>query len=70
MGNSTITVDGAAMVLLRCPPGAEGGKISHGHLEYVPFREDHLDPASRWLVWVPQEAAFYLCRTGGFGLVR
>jgi hypothetical protein len=56
-------------VTLACPPGAEGGKISHGEAEYVPYREDHTDPHSRWLVAVPREAARYFCGNGGFKLL-
>jgi hypothetical protein len=51
-------------VMLRCPPGAEGGAISHGETSYRAYR---LHKASdTWLVEVPREAAFHLTRIGGF----
>jgi hypothetical protein len=42
------------MVILICPAGAESGKISHGHREFIPYREDVENPRSRWLVKVPR----------------
>jgi hypothetical protein len=58
------------MVILICPPGAQDGKISHGDREFLPYREDHTDPHSRWLVVVPKEAAIHFCRIGGFQLLK
>ena len=37
-------------VIMVCPPGAETAPISHGDREFLPYREDHTDPYSRWLV--------------------
>jgi hypothetical protein len=54
------------LVTLRCPPGAQDGAISHGSTQYIPYRADHRDPMSPWLVDVPREAAFHLCRNAGF----
>ena len=57
-------------VILVCPPGAETAPISHGDREFLPYREVHTDPHSRWLVVVPKEAAIHFCRTGGFRLLE
>jgi hypothetical protein len=53
-------------ITLIAPPGAETGAISHGDREFRPYRADHRDAASPWLVDVPAEAAQHLCRKGGF----
>jgi hypothetical protein len=50
---------------LVCPPGAEGGPISHGQFGYEAFRE-HGPGRGKWVVDVPTEAARYLCWNGGF----
>jgi len=52
-------------VLLICPPGAQDGKISHGARCWEPYREDIENPHSRWLVLVPRDVAYHLCRVGG-----
>ena len=54
---------------LALPIGGETGPISHGTVTYSPFREDHNDPASRWLVTVPTEVAAHLIGKGGFIVV-
>jgi hypothetical protein len=51
---------------LVCPPGAQDGKISEGAEEFVPYRENHLNPSSRWLVRVPRHVAQHLCWNAGF----
>jgi hypothetical protein len=63
-----VTADPGFITLI-CPPGAQDGKISHGEVEYLPYRENHSDPHSRWLVAVPREAARYFCDIGGFRLL-
>lgn len=60
----------AQMITLACPSGAEGYAISHGAAQFIPYREDHKNPASRWLVDVPPEAALGLTHTGGFVMVQ
>jgi hypothetical protein len=51
------------------PNGGESGLISHGEKYFVPYREDHLNPASKWLVDVPREIAAHLTGRGGFLIV-
>jgi len=51
------------LVTLVCPEGA--GRIAHGPVDFKPYRANHLDPASVWLVDVPPEAAEHLIHTGG-----
>jgi hypothetical protein len=58
----------ADFLTLVCPPGAESGSIAHGDREFRPYRADHRDPSSPWLVDVPREAAQHLCWNGGFRL--
>ncbi len=58
--------DLADWVTLILPSGAQDGKISHGDKEFVPYREDHRDPSSKWLVDVPSEVARHLCWNAGF----
>jgi hypothetical protein len=58
--------DPADEVTLVCPLGAQDGKISHGDRCFEPYREDHRDPHSRWLVRVPRDVAYHLCNKGGF----
>jgi hypothetical protein len=53
-------------VILVLPAGAESAPISHGTTSYPPFRADHTDPASPWLVDVPPEVAVHLCHNAGF----
>jgi hypothetical protein len=53
-------------VTLICPVGAQDGLISHGDRSYHAYRANHLDPQSYWLVDVPLQVSFYLCRVGGF----
>ena len=47
------------MVTLIVPPGAESAPISHGTVAYVPYREDHTDSHSRWLVDIPHDVAHH-----------
>ncbi len=54
------------MVTLALPFGAESAPVSHGVTSYAPYREDHTDPASRWLVEVPRETVDYFTGVGGF----
>jgi hypothetical protein len=49
---------------LVCPPGAESAPISFGARAYRSYRERKDNDV--WLVDLPQEAAFWLCRKGGF----
>jgi hypothetical protein len=59
--------DPGDMVTLVCPQGSELAPISHGTISYAPYREDHTDPNSRWLVTMPRHVAAYFCRgPGGF----
>jgi len=51
-------------VTLQCPPGAENAPISHGAVSYRAYRVHKASDV--WLVDVPREVAFHLCRTGGF----
>jgi hypothetical protein len=53
-------------VTLFVPPGAEQYPISHNISQYIPFRADHTDPASPWLVTVPPHVAIRLMHNGGF----
>jgi hypothetical protein len=53
-------------VTLVCPPGAQDAPISEGTRSYAPYREDHLDEHSRWLVRVPRQVAARLCWNAGF----
>jgi hypothetical protein len=48
------------------PPGAEGYPISHGTEQFQPYRADHTDPASLWLVDMPAHAAQAMIHNGGF----
>lgn len=57
------------MVTLIVPPGAEAFPISHGDRNFAPYRADHTDPASRWLVDVPAEAAGHFLHNGGFSVM-
>ncbi len=54
------------MITLVLPPGARGHEISHGAADFKPYRADHHDPASLWLIDVPGEVAPYLIHNGGF----
>jgi hypothetical protein len=56
------------LMTLVCPPGAADGLISHGTQHFAPYRENHRNPDSRWLVDVPSEAAQHLLYKGGFGM--
>jgi hypothetical protein len=60
----------ADTVILVCPPGAQDGAISEGTTQYFPYREDHTDPHSRWLVDVPREAARHFCWNAGFRVLE
>jgi hypothetical protein len=51
-------------VTLVAPPGAESAPISHGEVSYRAYRVHKASDI--WLVDVPREVAFYLCRAGGF----
>ena len=51
-------------VRLRCPPGAENGTIAHGATAYRSYRERKDNDV--WLVDLPQEAGYWLCRNAGF----
>jgi hypothetical protein len=53
-------------MILVCPPGAEAAPISHGTTAYVPYRADHTNPSSLWLVEVPPEVGQHLMHNGGF----
>ncbi len=55
-------------VILLVPPGAEQYPICHAGQSFVPWREDHLDPSSRWLVAVTGDAAEAFLHKGGFAL--
>jgi hypothetical protein len=55
-----------SLITLVLPPGAQDGKISHGTVEYLPYRQDHQNPNSAWLVDVAPDAARYFCWNGGF----
>jgi hypothetical protein len=57
-------------VVLQVPPGAADYPIAHGTEPYHPYRADHADPASVWLVDVPEEVAAYLLKTGGFAVAK
>jgi hypothetical protein len=58
------------MLTLVVPAGAEAAAISHGTREYKPFRADHLDPSSLWLVRMPPDVAdHYLRGNTGFYLM-
>jgi hypothetical protein len=37
-------------MILVVPPGAEQYPISHGTTQYIPYRADHTDQKSIWLV--------------------
>ncbi len=54
------------MTTLILPPGAENGPISDGVTAFVPYREDHTNPLSRWMVDVPPDVAGRLIGVGGF----
>jgi hypothetical protein len=53
-------------MILVVPPGAECAPISHGTAKYHPYRADHTNPNSQWLVEVPPEVARHLIHNGGF----
>ena len=53
-------------MILVCPPGAENAPISHGTAKYDPYRADHTNPNSLWLVEVPPEVGLYLIHNAGF----
>jgi len=53
-------------MILIVPPGAESAPISHGTAQYFPYRADHNNPTSPWLVEVPPEVARYLIHNAGF----
>jgi hypothetical protein len=53
-------------MILVVPRGAQDYPISHGTTDYRPFRADHTDPHSLWLVDVPPEVAVHLVHNGGF----
>jgi hypothetical protein len=57
-------------ITLALPRGEETWEypISHGDRQYHPFRADHTDPASDWLVTVPRHVAVHLLHRGGFFL--
>ncbi len=57
-------------VTLVCPPGAKDYAVSYGRDEYIPFRADHLDPDSQWLVSMPPVAAAGKLHAGGFSLAK
>jgi hypothetical protein len=58
--------DPGEIVTLICPMGAADAPISHGTVSYAPYREDHTDARSRWLVAVPRHVAAPLLKIGGF----
>ncbi len=53
-------------VTLLVTRGAEAAPISEGTTAFVPYRADHTDPDSPWLVDVPPETAARLCHNNGF----
>ncbi len=56
------------LVILVVPPGAEDSPICHGNEAFAPYRADHLDHNSGWLVAVTPQAAVALLHKGGFSL--
>ncbi|HZU90090.1 MAG TPA: hypothetical protein VE993_12610 [Stellaceae bacterium] len=58
------------MVTLIVPPGAADYPIAHGTEPYHPYRADHADPASQWLVDVPEAVAAHLLHVGGFAVAK
>jgi hypothetical protein len=58
------------VILALGPDVAWDYPISEGTMTYVPFREDHTDPNSRWLVSVPPSAVGPLLERGGFAIMR
>jgi hypothetical protein len=54
---------GQGDVTLVCPPGAEGGAISHGGQSFEAWHDHRLN---RWLVRVPFEVAHHFCWNAGF----
>jgi hypothetical protein len=55
-------------VILVVPLGAADAPICHAGQRFEPYRADHQDPASQWLVAVTPEAAVALRHKGGFSL--
>ena len=53
-------------VTLILPAGAQDGLISYGTQKFMPFRADHLDPASALMVNVPRHVAEHFCHNAGF----
>jgi hypothetical protein len=58
------------MVTLIVPPGAADYPIAHGTERFIPYRRDHADPASVWLVEVPAEIAVHFLKVGGFAVAK
>jgi hypothetical protein len=58
------------MVTLQLPPGAAEYPIAHDTVSYVPYRADYTDPASVWLIDVPDHVAVHLLHSGGFSVAR
>jgi hypothetical protein len=65
-GANGAPADAAAepLLTLLCPPGAEGGPISHGPIGYRAYLADHRDPLSPWHVDVPKTVAWHLLGAG------
>jgi hypothetical protein len=57
-------------MMLVLPPGARDGTIAFGDHEFLPYRADHRDPASVWLVDMPPEIARHFIHNGGFAMVN
>jgi hypothetical protein len=57
-------------VILQVPADAADYPIAHGTERFHPYRTDHTDPASVWLVEVPEEVAAHLLHVGGFAVAK
>jgi hypothetical protein len=57
-------------VTLQVPADAADYPIAHGTERFHPYRADHTDPASVWLVDVPEEVAAHLLHVGGFAVAK
>jgi hypothetical protein len=58
------------MVTLIVPADAADYPIAHGTERFHPYRADHTDPASVWLVEVPEAVAAHLLHVGGFAVAK
>ncbi len=52
------------------PPGAADGLVSHGDEDFKPFRADHLERDSAWMVTVPPHVAQHFLHNAGFSMPR